>query len=285
MALEHDTFIAPANTPADTINRALRDYPAVRAVGNQLWEPDVITIGPRAILKCETKATVYLARSGGALLTMEGYKPRLDGEFTFNSNGSSALAIKMGSSCTYPRIYGIEAAGWRGQRVIDMSEPGAGHTGDFEDLLVSCDDRKRHAILLPKFEPGTVGLRRFEEIDGAGSAAMDLGGSNVTFIVNCTMYGFAMNNDSRAHKIFESRFAYDHNAGERMEMRGANLEFKGNHVFGHVNIWSQNSLIDQYDAGRTIMPGCYQNTVIRFPGCAFTVDNSGIPGSNVIERG
>jgi hypothetical protein len=285
MPLEHDTFIAPANTSADTINRALRDYPAVRVVGSQLWEPDVITIGGRAILKCEAKATVSLARGGGALITMDGYKPRFDGEFALNPNGFSALAIKMGSTCSSPRIYGVEATAWKGQRVIDMSEPGAGHTGEFEDLMVSCDDKKRHAIILPQSEPGTVGLRRFEDIDGGGNAVLDLAGSNVTFITNCTMYGFKMNDDSRAHKIFESRFAYDHNAGEVMDIRGANLEFKGNHVFGHARLYCQNSLIDQYDAGRTIMSGSYQNTVLRFPGCPFTVDNSGAPGSNTIPRG
>jgi hypothetical protein len=113
-------------------------------------------------------------------------------------------------------------------------------------------------------------LRRFEDCQAGGAALLDAGGSNLTSLQNCTMFGFRMNDGSNNLKARDCRFAY--HPGETMDVRGANHCFRDNHVSAVVNIYGQGHVLDQYDAGRTLMPGSSQCRVTRYPTAAFTVD-------------
>jgi hypothetical protein len=139
-----------------------------------------------------------------------------------------------------------------------------------EDVMASRTNPALHAIILPASEPTTRGLRRFEDCQAGGAALLDAGGSNLTQLQNCTMFGFVMNDNSNNLKARDCRFAY--HPGQTMDIRGNNHCFADNHVSAHVKIFGQGHFITQYDGGRTLMPGSSQCRVTRYPTAAFTVD-------------
>jgi hypothetical protein len=267
MALEHDTYIAGAGTSASTINAALRDYQCVRITGNQDWHGSTIIMPENSVLRDDGFHYVKRASAGGPLIVMGSFA-RITG-LRFQSNGHDGTCIKVPSGCNYPVITSVQITPWIGI-CIDMSEPTSGHECDVEDVLAFRTNPALPAIVLPASEPTTRGLRRFEDCQAGGAALIDVGGSNLTQLQNCTMFGFVMNDSSNNLKARDCRFAY--HPGETMDVRGANHCLRDNHVSAVVNIYGVGHVVDQYDAGRHLMPGSSQCRVTRYPSAAFTVD-------------
>jgi hypothetical protein len=267
MPLEHDTFIAGANTPASTINAALRDHKCVRVAGDQSWTGGIV-IPEHRVLKADASHIVSRASGGGPFITMSSFS-QISGRLHFQANGHGGTCIYVPSTAYFIRITDILITPWI-DVCIDMSEATAGHECDVEDILANRTNPALTAIVLPASEPTTRGLRRFEDCQAGGAALLDAGGSNLTSLQNCTMFGFRMNDSSNNLKARDCRFAY--HPGETMDVRGANHCFRDNHVSAVVNIYGQGHVVDQYDAGRTLMPGSSQCRVTRYPTAAFTVD-------------
>jgi hypothetical protein len=267
MPLEHDTFIAGANTSASTINAALRDHKCVRVTGDQNWTGGIV-IPDHRVLKADASHIIARASGGGPLITMSSFS-QISGRFHFQANGHGGSCIYVPSTAYFIRITDILITPWI-DVAIDMSESTSGHECDVEDILANRTNPALPAIVLPASEPTTRGLRRFEDCQAGGAALLDAGGSNLTSLQNCTMFGFRMNDGSNNLKARDCRFAY--HPGETMDVRGANHCFRDNHVSAVVNIYGQGHVVDQYDAGRHLMPGSSQCRVTRYPTAAFTVD-------------
>jgi hypothetical protein len=271
MPLEYDTFIAGANTPASTINAALRDHKCVRVTGDQSWTSGIV-LPEGSVLRFDAPHFVFRGFAGGPLITQLSFAS-IVGFPRFQANGYDGTCIYVPSGSNFIKMNGDpQITEWIGV-CIDMSEPTAGHECDIEDLLAQRTNPALPAIVLPQDETTTRGLRRFEDCQSASRTLIDVGGSNLTNLQNCTMFGFKMNDACDNLKARDCRFAY--HPGEIMEIRGANHCFRDNHVSAVVNIYGQGHVVDQYDAGRHLMPGSSQCRVTRYPTAAFTV-NQGV---------
>jgi hypothetical protein len=266
--LEHDTFIAGAGTPASTINAALRDHKCVRVTGDQSWTGGIV-IPEHRVLKADASHIIARASGGGPLITMSSFS-QISGRLHFQANGHGGSCIYVPSTAYFVRILDILITPWI-DVAVDMSEAGAGHECDVEDILANRTNPALPAIVLPVDEPTTRGLRRFEDCQSAGAALLDAGGSNLTQLQNCSMFGFRMNDACDNLKARDCRFAY--HPGETMDIRGANHCFRDNHVSAVVTIAGVGHVVDQYDAGRTLLPSSSQCRVTRYPSAAFTVNH------------
>jgi hypothetical protein len=270
MPLEHDTFIAGANTPASTINAALKDHKRVRVTGDQSWSGGSIVIPEHRILSFEAPHYVFRASAGAPLITMLSFSAIL-GSPRFHANGHDGTCIYVPSGSNFIKVLGDpQITPWIGL-CVDMTEPTAGHECNFEGLLANRTDPSLPAIVLPASEVTTRGIRRFEDCQAGGARLIDVGGSNLTQLQSVTTFGFTMNDNCNNLKTRDCRFAY--HPGQVMEIRGANHCFKDNHVSAPVEIHSVGHVVFQYDAGRTLMPDSSQCVVYRYPTCAYTVDN------------
>jgi hypothetical protein len=267
MPLEHDTFIAGAGTPASTINAALRDHKCVRVTGDQSWTGGIV-IPEHRVLKADASHIIARASGGGPLITMSSFS-QISGRLHFQANGHGGACIYVPSTAYFIRITDILITPWI-DVCLDMSEPTAGHECDIQGVLAQRTNPALPAIVLPAEETTTRGLRLLRKCQSASATLIDVGGSNLTQMQYCTMFGFRMNDACDYLKARDCRFAY--HPGETMDIRGANHCFRDNHVSAVVNIYGQGHVVDQYDAGRTLMPGSSQCRVTRYPTAAFTVD-------------
>jgi hypothetical protein len=278
MPLEHDTYIAPANTPASTISAALRDHKRVRVTGDQSWTGGIV-LPEHRILSFEAPHYVFRASAGAPLITQLSFSSIL-GSPRFQANGHAGTCVYVPSGANFTKMSGdIHITNWIGV-CVDMSEPTSGHECNIEGLLANRTDPSLPAIVLPVSEVTTRGIRRFEDCQAGGARLIDVGGSNLTQLQNCTTFGFTMNDNCNNLKTRDCRFAY--HAGQTMQIKGWNHCFRDNHVSAPVTITGGGHVVDQYDAGRTLTSGSSQCVVYRYPTCAFTVDQ-GI-GNTVMNR-
>jgi hypothetical protein len=276
--LEHDTYIAPANTPASTISAALRDHKRVRVTGDQSWSGGIV-LPEHRILSFEAPHYVFRASAGAPLITQLSFSSIL-GSPRFQANGHAGTCVYVPSGANFTKMSGdIHITNWIGV-CVDMSEPTSGHECNIEGLLANRTDPSLPAIVLPVSEVTTRGIRRFEDCQAGGARLIDVGGSNLTQLQNCTTFGFTMNDNCNNLKTRDCRFAY--HAGQTMQIKGWNHCFRDNHVSAPVTITGGGHVVDQYDAGRTLTPGSSQCVVYRYPTCAYTVDQ-GI-GNMVMNR-
>jgi hypothetical protein len=276
--LEHDTYIAPANTPASTITAALRDHKRVRVTGDQSWSGGIV-LPEHRILSFEAPHYVFRASAGAPLITQLSFSSIL-GSPRFQANGHAGTCVYVPSGANFTKMSGdIHITNWIGV-CVDMSEPTSGHECNIEGLLANRTDPSLPAIVLPVSEVTTRGIRRFEDCQAGGARLIDVGGSNLTQLQNCTTFGFTMNDNCNNLKTRDCRFAY--HAGQTMQIKGWNHCFRDNHVSAPVTITGGGHVVDQYDAGRTLTPGSSQCVVYRYPTCAYTVDQ-GI-GNMVMNR-
>jgi hypothetical protein len=268
MPLEHDTFIAGAGTSASTISAALRDHKCVRVTGDGAWNQGVV-MPEGSVLRFDAPHFVFRGFAGGPLITQLGFAS-IVGFPRFQANGHDGTCVYVPSGANFTKMSGdIQITNWIGV-AVDMSEPTAGHECSIEGLLAQRTNPALPAIVLPADETTTRGLRLLRKCQSAGATLIDVGGSNLTQMQYCTMFGFKMNDACDNLKIRDCRFAY--HPGETMDIRGANHCFRDNHVSAVVNIYGQGHVLDQYDAGRTLMPGSSQCRVTRYPTAALTVD-------------
>jgi hypothetical protein len=198
----------------------------------------------------------------------------------FQANGHAGTCVYVPSGANFTKMSGdIHITNWIGV-CVDMSEPTSGHECNIEGLLANRTDPSLPAIVLPVSEVTTRGIRRFEDCQAGGARLIDVGGSNLTQLQNCTTFGFTMNDNCNNLKTRDCRFAY--HAGQTMQIKGWNHCFRDNHVSAPVTITGGGHVVDQYDAGRTLTPGSSQCVVYRYPTCAYTVDQ-GI-GNMVMNR-
>jgi hypothetical protein len=162
---------------------------------------------------------------------------------------------------------------------IDMSGHAAGNYSTIADCLIQRADLSP-AIVLPKVEQGTIGVRRIVNCSGAGGVLLDLANSNVTKMEQCDTAGVLFGEGSSYATFIDNRLA-----GNRYDVRGTNHRFGYNTSSAIIHFGSGGGHVypkTNYDAGRVLEPGTMYNDIDRNPSCPATVDYSGNVSNRVI---
>jgi hypothetical protein len=274
MPTEHDIFIAPSGTSVDAINAALVSHMAVRCVGTQYWDKTVV-IPEQRVLKCEAPTYVLKNHSNGPLITQNGYSA-IEGRFLMEGNGHTGDAVFWPADTGHQEIRGAQIMRFAGY-CINATAAWAGFECVVTDVKAQRTNLALPAIGLPEDEGGTRGIRRFQNCKGLGGFLLDIAGSNVTIMDNCSTYGFRMTNRARYAHITGNRLAMP--SGVPLVVDGENNTLQDNSIGAVVN-FGGTALGNQYLNNTewyniTLMPGASYNALLLGPLASAIIDNSG----------